>query len=286
VKDGIARVKALLPEANKGERETRAGEPPHPGPPVRRLRRLFRHQRQPALGAAPTCWCATAAPPILSETPEIYGAEHLLTRRAVSREVGEKLLARIRWWEDYTAQPRRDEQQSLARQQGGRPHHHPRESRSARRRRAARRTWSTSTSTPRRSPAKGFVFMDTPGYDPVSVTGQVAGGANIVCFTTGRGSAYGCKPAPSLKLATNTALYQHRKRTWTSTAARSSTARETVEQVGQRIFEADPRDRLRERSPSPSCSVRAVRRGRVRALGCLGATMWPRYSCCDSSGAR
>ena len=55
--------------------------------------------------------------------------------------------------------------------------------------------------------AKGFVYMDTPGYDPVSATGQVAGGANLICFTTGRGSAYGCKPAPSLKLATNSALF-------------------------------------------------------------------------------
>ena len=54
---------------------------------------------------------------------------------------------------------------------------------------------------------KGFVFMDTPGYDPVSATGQVAGGANILCFTTGRGSAYGCKPTPSIKIATNSDIY-------------------------------------------------------------------------------
>ena len=56
--------------------------------------------------------------------------------------------------------------------------------------------------------AKGFVFMDTPGYDPVSATGQVAGGANILAFTTGRGSAYGCKPTPSIKLATNSDVYR------------------------------------------------------------------------------
>ena len=73
--------------------------------------------------------------------------------------------------------------------------------------------------------ARGFVFMDTPGYDPVAATGQVAGGANLVCFTTGRGSVFGCKPSPSIKLATNTPMFRAWKTTWTSTAAPSWTAR-------------------------------------------------------------
>ena len=146
---------------------------------------------------------------ILSETPETYGAEHLLTRRAVSREVGEKLVGLMHWWEDYTAaRGRRDERQPQARQQGRRPDHHPRE--------VARRHGQGRQHQPGRGGAlrragdgsKGFVFMDTPGYDPVAATGQVAGGANLVCFTTGRGSVFGCKPAPSIKLATNTPMFQ------------------------------------------------------------------------------
>jgi hypothetical protein len=103
--------------------------------------------------------------------------------------------------------------------------------------------------------------MDTPGYDPVSATGQVAGGANLICFTTGRGSAYGCAPSPSLKLATNSALWQRRRRTWTSTAARSSTAG-SIQAMGQRIFElvlATPR------ASCPRASSTATGK-RVRAL--------------------
>ena len=144
---------------------------------------------------------------ILSETPEIYGAEHLLTRRAVSREVGEKLMERIRWWEDYTTRERGDmnNNPSPGNKAGGLTTILEKSLG------AVAKGGTTNLvdvyEYAERVTAKGFVFMDTPGYDPVSATGQVAGGANMIVFTTGRGSAYGCAPAPSLKLSTNTPLW-------------------------------------------------------------------------------
>ncbi len=161
----------------------------------------------PALGAAVDILVRNGGTGILSETPEIYGAEHLLTRRAANREVGEKLVehhqvvGRL-----HQAQPHGDEQQPLARQQAGRADHHPRKV--AGRGRQGRHDHAAPVyDYAEPVTGKGFVFMDTPGYDPVSATGQVAGGANLLCFTTGRGSAYGCKPVPSIKLATNSDIY-------------------------------------------------------------------------------
>jgi altronate hydrolase len=161
----------------------------------------------PALGAAVDLLVRHGGTAILSETPEIYGAEHLLTRRAVSREVGEKLIARIRWWEEYTAREK------------GEMNNNPSPGNKAgglttileKSLGAVAKGGTTNLvdvfEYGEAVTAKGFVFMDTPGYDPVSATGQVAGGANMIVFTTGRGSAYGCAPAPSLKLATNTPLW-------------------------------------------------------------------------------
>ena len=145
---------------------------------------------------------------VLSETPEIYGAEHLLTRRAVNGKVGEKLVERIRWWEDYTARNR------------GEMNNNPTPGNKAgglttilEKSLGAAAKGGTTTMRAVYEYAepvteKGFVFMDTPGYDPVGATGQVAGGCNVMCFTTGRGSAFGCKPTPSIKLATNSQIYQ------------------------------------------------------------------------------
>jgi altronate hydrolase len=118
-------VREVLADANKVRRETGAGQRTDGGAAMRRLRRLFRRLRQSGAGRASDLVVRHGGTVILSETPETYGAEHLLTRRAVSREVGEKLVALMRWWEDYTARERRDERQSLARQQGRRPDHHP-----------------------------------------------------------------------------------------------------------------------------------------------------------------
>jgi altronate hydrolase len=83
---------------------------------------------------------------------------------------------------------------------------------------------------------QGFVFMDTPGYDPVSATGQVAGGANIICFTTGRGSVFGCKPAPSLKLATNTPLFRRMEDDMDIDCGPIADGEASVAEMGERIF--------------------------------------------------
>jgi altronate hydrolase len=160
------------------------------------------------LGAAVYLLVRQGGTAILSETPEIYGAEHLLTRRAVSREVGEKLVDVIHWWEDYTKRNlmEMNNNPSPGNKLGGL---------STILEKSLGAAAKGGTTTLRevyryaeQVTTKGFVFMDTPGYDPVSATGQVAGGANVLCFTTGRGSAYGCKPVPSIKLATNSDVYR------------------------------------------------------------------------------
>jgi altronate hydrolase len=162
----------------------------------------------PALGAAVDLLAAHGGTAILSETPEIYGAEHLLTRRAKDRAVGEKLIERIRWWEDYTTRNAgsMNNNPSPGNKAGGLTTILEKSLGAA----AKGGTTTLNAVYEYAQPVteKGFVFMDTPGYDPVSATGQVAGGANILCFTTGRGSAYGCKPTPSIKLATNTPVYE------------------------------------------------------------------------------
>jgi altronate hydrolase len=162
----------------------------------------------PALGAAVDLLVAEGGTAILSETPEIYGAEHLLTRRAASREIGEKLVARIRWWEDYTARNKMEmnNNPSPGNKLGGLTTILEKSLGAAAKGGTTALTAVYEYAEP--VTAKGMVFMDTPGYDPVSATGQVAGGANILAFTTGRGSAYGCKPTPSIKLATNSVIYQ------------------------------------------------------------------------------
>ncbi len=162
----------------------------------------------PALGAAVDLLVSHGGTAILSETPEIYGAEHLLTRRAASREVGEKLVEVIRWWEDYTRRNlmEMNNNPSPGNKLGGLTTILEKSLG------AAAKGGTTPLAHVYRYAepvtGKGFVFMDTPGYDPVSATGQVAGGANLLCFTTGRGSAYGCKPVPSIKLATNSDVYR------------------------------------------------------------------------------
>ena len=208
IEQGVERIKAMLPIVNKAKRETI---------PASEL--LLALQcggsdgysgitANPALGAAVDLLVKHGGTAILSETPEIYGAEHLLTRRAQTREVGEKLIEIIRWWEEYTKRNdgSMDNNPSPGNKAGGLTTILEKSLGAA-----AKGGTTTLRGVYRyaeRVDTKGFVFMDTPGYDPTSATGQVAGGANVLCFTTGRGSAYGCKPTPSIKLATNTDIYQ------------------------------------------------------------------------------
>src|SRR5438046_8608751 len=165
----------------------------------------------PALGAAVDLLVKHGGTAILSETPEIYGAEHLLTRRAVSREVGQKIVDRIHWWEEYTARSHGEmnNNPSPGNKAGGLTTILEKSLGAV----AKGGTTNLQAVYEYAEPVTehGFVYMDTPGYDPVSATGQVAGGANMICFTTGRGSADGCAPSPSLKLATNSALWQRQE---------------------------------------------------------------------------
>src|SRR5919201_466894 len=236
VENGIARVKEMLPEANKVTRE-----------PVPASHLILALQcggsdgysgisANPALGAAVDLLVRHGGTAILSETPEIYGAEHLLTRHAVSREVGQKLLERIHWWEEYT------------RRNGNEMNNNPSPGNKAgglttilEKSLGAVAKGSTTNLVAvyeyaEPVTAKGFVYMDTPGYDPVSATGQVAGGANMICFTTGRGSAYGCKPAPSLKLETNTPLFVHQEDDMDFNCGTIIDGTETIAEAGERFF--------------------------------------------------
>jgi altronate hydrolase len=211
VEAGVEAVKDMLPRANQFRRQTI---------PASELMLALQCggsdgysgiTANPALGAAADLLVRHGGTAILSETPEIYGAEHLLTRRAVTREVGEKLVGRIKWWEEYTAR------------NGGEMNNNPSPGNKAgglttilEKSLGAAAKGGTSPLTAvyeyaEAVTAKGFVYMDTPGYDPVSATGQVAGGANLLAFTTGRGSAYGCKPTPSIKLSTNSDMYNRMK---------------------------------------------------------------------------
>jgi altronate hydrolase len=163
----------------------------------------------PALGVASDLLVAQGGTSILGETPEIYGAEHLLTRRAVSREVGEKLVERIKWWEWYTGifGAQINNNPSPGNKEGGLTTIYEKSLGAIAKAGSTAMVDVVHYAEPVR--AKGFVVMDTPGYDPVSMTGIVAGGANVCVFTTGRGSVFGCKPTPSIKIATNSPLYRH-----------------------------------------------------------------------------
>ncbi len=163
----------------------------------------------PAVGVASDLLVAQGGTSIIGETTEIYGAEHLLTRRAVSREVGEKLVERIKWWEWYAGVfgAEINNNPSVGNKEGGLTTIYEKSLGAIAKGGSTALVDVVGYAEPVR--AKGFVVMDTPGYDPVSMTGIVAGGANVLVFTTGRGSVFGCKPAPSIKVATNTPMYRH-----------------------------------------------------------------------------
>jgi altronate hydrolase len=161
-----------------------------------------------ALGAAVDRLVRHGGTAILSETPEIYGAEHLLTRRAATQEIGEKLISIIRWWENYTSRTGdvMNNNPSPGNKAGGLTTILEKSLGAAVKGGTTTLTGVYHYAEP--VTTRGFVYMDTPGYDPVSATGQVAGGANLLAFTTGRGSAYGCKPVPSTKLTTNSDIFR------------------------------------------------------------------------------
>jgi altronate hydrolase len=237
VEHGIAIVNEMLPRANAVKREPCSASHITIGLQCGGSDGYSGISANPALGAAVDLLVAHGGTAILSETPEIYGAEHLLTRRAITREVGEKLIARIRWWERYT------------RVNEGEMNNNPSPGNKAgglttileKSLGAVAKGGTTNLRAvyeyAERVTERGFVYMDTPGYDPVSATGQVAGGANMICFTTGRGSAYGCAPSPSLKLATNSVLWQRQEEDIDLNCGEIVDGRAGIQEMGQRIFE-------------------------------------------------
>lgn len=190
----------------------------------------------PALGVASDLIVAQGGTSIIGETPEIYGAEHLLTRRAISRQVGEKLVERIKWWEWYTGifGAEINNNPSPGNKEGGLTTIYEKSLGAIAKGGSTALVDVVGYAEPVR--AKGFVVMDTPGHDPVSMTGIVAGGANVLVFTTGRGSVFGCKPAPSIKVATNTPMYQHMIDDMDINAG-AILEGTPVETVGKQIFE-------------------------------------------------
>jgi altronate hydrolase len=207
VERGVAMIKEMLPDANAVRRQT---------VPASEIMLALQCggsdgysgiTANPALGYAADLLVEQGGTAVLCETPEIYGAEHLLTRRAATREIGEKLVGIIRWWEDYTARNKGEmnNNPSPGNKAGGLTTILEKSLGAA----AKGGTTTLRGVYHYAEPiaTRGFVFMDSPGYDPVGVTGQVASGCNVICFTTGRGSAFGFKPAPSIKLATNNDTY-------------------------------------------------------------------------------
>ena len=269
VEAGIAFVREVLAEANAVHREPA---------PLSELTVALQCggsdgysgvSANPALGAASDLLVRHGGAVILSETPETYGAEHLLTRRAVTPEVGEKLVALMHWWEEYTAR------------EGAEMNANPSPGNKAgglttileKSLGAMAKAGTTDLVDVVRYAepvtARGFVFMDTPGYDPVAATGQVAGGANLVCFTTGRGSVFGCKPAPSLKLATNTPMFQRMEDDMDINCGTVLDGDETVQECGARIFEMMVRVASGERTKSEGFDAG----GAEFAPWVIGATM-------------
>lgn len=237
VAKGIALINEMLPRANTVQRGPCGVEHLSIGLQCGGSDGYSGISANPALGAAVDLLVAHGASAILSETPEIYGAEHLLTRRAVRREVGEKLIERIKWWEHYTHI------------NGGEMNNNPSPGNKAgglttilEKSLGAVAKGGTSNlqavyEYAEKVTAHGLVYMDTPGYDPVSATGQVAGGANLICFTTGRGSAYGCAPSPTLKLATNSALWRKQEDDIDLNCGEIIDGSRSIAEMGQQIFE-------------------------------------------------
>ncbi len=236
VERGIAVLKDLLPEANRVQRVPI---------PISELKLGLECggsdgnsgvSANPALGIASDMLVAYGGTAILSEVTEIYGGEHMLTRRAISRDVGRKLIERIEWWIDYAGKMGSviNNNPSVGNKRGGLTTIYEKSLG------AIAKGGSTALKAvyeyAEPVTEKGFVIMDTPGFDPASVTGMVAGGAQIVAFTTGRGSCFGCKPAPTIKIATNTPMFERMRDDMDINAGRILEGA-SVEEVGREIFE-------------------------------------------------
>ncbi|MGU7768752.1 UxaA family hydrolase [Burkholderia sp. MR1-5-21] len=247
---GIAAIHAMLPAANDIVRQPVPASHLKIGLECGGSDGFSGITANPALGAAMDLLVRHGGTAILSETPEIHGVEFMLTRRAVSPEVGQKLLDRLAWWERYTRGHNGQFNGVVGpgNQQGGLANIVEKSLGSA----------MKGGTTPLQAVYEyaepivraGFVFMDSPGYDPVAVTGQIASGANLICFTTGRGSMFGSKPAPTLKLASNTPMYARLEEDMDINCGCILDGERTIEQMGQDIFEHILRAASGERTKS------------------------------------
>ncbi|KQT52568.1 MULTISPECIES: UxaA family hydrolase [unclassified Aureimonas] len=237
VEVGIERVLAMLPLANEFSREPCPASEIMVGLQCGGSDAWSGITANPALGYACDLLVAQGGTGVLSETPEIYGAEHLLTRRAVDGKVGQKLVKLIDWWEDYTARNKgsMDNNPSPGNKKGGLTTILEKSLGAAAKGGTTPLVGVYKYGEPIRS--RGFVFMDSPGYDPASVTGQIASGCNMIAFTTGRGSASGYKPAPSIKIATNTEMYRRMTEDMDVDSGRIVSEGITIEQSGREIYD-------------------------------------------------
>ncbi|SOZ38287.1 Altronate hydrolase (plasmid) [Cupriavidus neocaledonicus] len=234
---GIRAIESMLPAANAAVRQPVPASHLKIGLECGGSDGFSGISANPALGAAMDILVRHGGTAILSETPEIHGVEFMLTRRAVTPEVGQKLLDRLAWWERYTAGHNAQFNGVVGHgnQQGGLANIFEKSLGSA----------MKGGTTPLQAVYEyaepidqaGFVFMDSPGYDPVAVTGQIASGANLICFTTGRGSMFGSKPAPTIKLASNSAMYHRLEEDMDINCGLVLDGELSVPQMGQRIFD-------------------------------------------------
>ena len=236
IDEGIRRVEQLLPQVNDVRREPIPAEELIVATECGGSDGNSGITANPAVGVASDRIVAHGGTAILAETSEIFGAEHLLTRRAVSEDVGRKLLERIEWWHWYAGifGETLDDNRSAGNAAGGL-------TTIAEKSLGAVAKGGSSALVDVYQYAEpltkhGFVIMDSPGFDPCSITGMVASGANIVVFTTGRGSCYGCKPVPSIKVATNTPMFKRLEDDMDIDAGQILSGT-TVEDVGEQIFE-------------------------------------------------
>ncbi|NNG08269.1 MAG: altronate dehydratase [Desulfobacteraceae bacterium] len=236
VRLGIEAIHEMLPEANRVKREPLPVSGIVLGLECGGSDAYSGITANPALGAAADLLISYGGTAILSETPEIYGAEHLLTRRAISDEVGEKLIHRIRWWEEYTSKlgAEIDNNPTPGNKAGGLTTILEKSLG------AVAKGGTTNLAEvyeyAEEVSAKGLVFMDTPGYDVASITGMVAGGANLICFTTGRGTVCGFKPVPTIKLASNTEMCSRLGEDMDMNCGLILDGKATVQEMGEAIF--------------------------------------------------
>jgi altronate hydrolase len=237
VEMGIEKINAMLPIANEATRTTCPASELSVALQCGGSDAWSGITANPALGYACDLLVAQGGTGVLAETPEIYGAEHLLTRRAIDRATGDRLIERIKWWEDYTARNRgsMDNNPSPGNKAGGLTTILEKSLGAAAKGGTTPLTGVFKYAEP--VTARGFTFMDSPGYDPASVTGQIAGGCNLVCFTTGRGSAFGSKPSPTIKVATNSAMAARMSEDMDINAGTILTEGVSVEDKGREIYE-------------------------------------------------